>query len=50
VGEVWIAWADRDNGFLQADRCTLTGDRNAIRDQAVQAAIAGLISALTDSG
>ena len=50
VGEVWIAWADRDNGFLQADRCALNGDRNAIRDQAVHAAIAGLINALTDPG
>lgn len=40
VGTVWIAWADRQQ--LQAERFLFTGDRAAVREQAVIAALQGL--------
>lgn len=45
VGLVWLAWARR-GGKVEAKRLLLKGSRAAIRRQATEAAIAGLISRL----
>jgi nicotinamide-nucleotide amidase len=42
VGTVWFAWARRD-GKLDTVQQLFTGDRNSIRQQAVQTALAGLL-------
>lgn len=41
VGTVWLAWADGDRLF--ARRELFRGDREAVRRQTVQAALAGLV-------
>ncbi len=46
VGTVWLAWGGAD-GVL-AERRHFPGDRQAVREQAVEAALAGLILALAD--
>ncbi len=45
VGTVWIAWANPDQPTVAALR-HFEGDRRAIRAQAVQAALLGLLSGL----
>jgi len=42
VGLVWIAWASRD-GVIEASSYYFKGDRFAVRTQAVEAALNGLI-------
>ena len=44
VGTVWIAWAGPAG--LRAEQYRFVGDREAVRQQAVQAALAGLIAQL----
>ena len=41
VGTVWLAWADGERLFNQC--CLLFGDRQAVREQTVERALAGLI-------
>lgn len=41
VGTVWLAWADE--GELFARRFQFDGDRQAVREQSVEAALVGLI-------
>ena len=41
VGTVWLAWADADQ--VQAGCWQFAGDRYAVRQQSVQAALAGLL-------
>ncbi|WP_028240546.1 CinA family protein [Stutzerimonas azotifigens] len=41
VGTVWLAWADGDRPFAQ--RCLFDGDRQAVRRQTAERALAGLI-------
>jgi nicotinamide-nucleotide amidase len=41
VGTVWLAWADGDR--LLAEQLWFAGDRIAVRQQAVQAALQGLL-------
>ena len=45
VGTVWIAWGFRKHGRVRvhATRFRFRGGRNAVRQQAVQAALAGLL-------
>ncbi len=45
VGTVWLAWAVRD-GAVEACGFHFGGDRSAIRMQAVEAALAGLLARL----
>ncbi|WP_312144489.1 MULTISPECIES: CinA family protein [Stutzerimonas stutzeri subgroup] len=42
VGTVWIAWAD--DSHVQAQRYLFTGDREAVREQTVVAALQGLLA------
>lgn len=42
VGEVWIAWAG--DGGVDTRQLALTGTRREIREQAVEAALAGLLA------
>ncbi|MGN5593207.1 CinA family protein [Stutzerimonas nitrititolerans] len=42
VGTVWLAWAVAERMF--ARRLQFTGDRQAVREQSVEAALVGLIS------
>lgn len=42
VGTVWLAWASRKGKTQTAHHC-FTGDRTAVREQAVRAALEGLI-------
>jgi len=42
VGTVWLAWAAAERMF--ARRFQFTGDRQAVREQSVEAALVGLIS------
>ena len=42
VGTVWLAWAAADEVF--ARRFVFAGDRQAVREQSVEAALVGLIS------
>lgn len=41
VGTVWLAWADGERVFSQC--CLFPGDRQAVREQTVERALAGLI-------
>ncbi len=41
VGTVWLAWATGDELFSR--RCHFNGERQAVREQAVRAALVGLI-------
>ena len=41
VGTVWLAWAAGDDLFSR--RCQFPGDRQAVREQTVRAALVGLI-------
>jgi len=41
VGTVWLAWADNEQLF--SGKCLFSGDREAVRRQTVEAALAGLI-------
>jgi len=41
---VWLAWGDADG--QQAERHRYSGDRLAVRDQAVREALVGLIRCL----
>lgn len=41
VGTVWLAWAAGDDLFSR--RCHFSGDRQAVREQTVRAALVGLI-------
>ena len=45
VGTVWVAWGFRKHGRVRvhATRFRFRGGRNAVRQQAVQAALAGLL-------
>ncbi len=45
VGTVWIAWA-RADGVSQSTLFDFSGDRQSIRDQAVEKAISGLLALL----
>lgn len=45
VGLVWIAWAEREQ-LAQAERFRFAGDRESIRQQAVETALRGLIQRL----
>ena len=42
VGTVWLAWAGAGRATL-AEQCRFTGDRDQIREQAVEAALRGLL-------
>lgn len=44
VGTVWIAWAQRD--AVRSERFTFAGDRQAVRSQALAAALKGLVEQL----
>lgn len=44
VGTVWIAWAQANQ--VQSMRCNFAGDRQSVRQQTVQAALAGLLCVL----
>ena len=46
VGTVWLAWGSADGVLAECRR--FPGDRQSVREQAVTAALAGLIRALTD--
>ena len=46
VGTVWCAWAAKDRGVVTR-QFHFVGDREAVRSQAVAAALAGLIEYLT---
>jgi len=48
VGTVWIAWARRGRG-AQAQLFRFGGDREAVREQTMQAALAGLMERLLDA-
>jgi nicotinamide-nucleotide amidase len=43
VGTVWFAW---DNGTMRTERVRFTGDREAVRSQAVEHALRGLLGHL----
>lgn len=45
VGTVWFAWAV-GHGAVTAKKCTFKGDRAAVRRQAVQAVLTGLLARL----
>jgi len=45
VGTVWLAWAIRD-GLTTARGCLFMGDRAAVRTQACETALSGLIGRL----
>jgi nicotinamide-nucleotide amidase len=45
VGTVWLAWATR-KGAMQTAHHIFSGDRTAVREQAVKSALEGLISLL----
>ena len=44
VGTVWLAWGDA--GEQQAECFNFPGDRQAVREQAVRQALAGLVARL----
>lgn len=46
VGTVWIAWAERDKAS-RAEKFLFNGDREAVRKQAVSAAIEGILQNLS---
>ncbi|MFN2411141.1 MAG: CinA family protein, partial [Halomonas sp.] len=46
VGTVWLAWGDAN--YQQAERFVFPGDRQAVREQAVRQALAGLIVRLAE--
>ncbi|HQU14690.1 MAG: damage-inducible protein CinA [Chromatiales bacterium 21-64-14] len=48
VGTVWLAWSLA--AATRAQRVQLPGDREAVRRQAVRAALAGLLNALAGDG
>ncbi len=52
VGTVWFGWAIRDAdgvpAILQTSRSRFEGDRRAVRDQAVDYALSGLLDALEE--
>lgn len=48
VGTVWIAWGG--GGDTQARRYQFDGDREAVREQAAQAALEGLLARLSAPG
>ncbi len=43
VGTVWLAWAEKEKG-IQTECCQFTGDRDAVRRQAIQRALLGVIA------
>ncbi|XUO83310.1 CinA family protein [Halomonas sp. KM007] len=45
VGTVWLAWGDGES--QQAERFHFPGDRQAVREQAVREALAGLVARLS---
>ncbi len=45
VGTVWLAWG-QEGGVVQAQRCCFSGERDAVRQQAVIAALAGVLRLL----
>lgn len=45
VGTVWIAWA-RSDGLSQSARFHFNGNRQSVRDQAVEQAIIGLLAVI----
>ncbi|MEH6822937.1 MAG: CinA family protein [Motiliproteus sp.] len=47
VGTVWIAWA-RVDGVLVSQRFDFSGDRQSVRDQAVENAIQGFLAVLEE--
>ena len=47
VGTVWLAWAG-PHGFRRSQQHVFAGDRHAVREQAVRAAIEGLLDALNN--
>lgn len=46
VGTVWLAWGNADQ--QQAERFVFPGDRQAVREQAVRQALAGLVVRLAE--
>lgn len=52
VGTVWFAWAVREAGIVQCVQTAehhLAGDRQAVREQAVQTGLAGVLELLESS-
>lgn len=47
VGTVWVAWADHHQ--IRSRRFLFDGDRSAIREQAVMAALSGLLEQLLEN-
>jgi len=47
VGTVWFAWAGKE-GFLRSESCYFTGDREAVREQAVKHALSILLMCLEE--
>ena len=45
LGTVWFAWADRERPVAAVERC-FVGDREAVRRQAVEHALLGLLETL----
>lgn len=46
VGTVWIGWACRENGRVEAERFQFDGDRAAVREQSAVQALQGLLQRL----
>ena len=49
VGTVCFAWADK-TGWLQVETCLFDGDRNAVRQQAIEKSLSGMLQRLRQLG
>ncbi|MGF1756370.1 nicotinamide-nucleotide amidase [Photobacterium sagamiensis] len=49
VGTVCFAWAD-NTGWLQLETCLFDGDRNAVRQQAIEKSLSGMLQRLQALG
>jgi nicotinamide-nucleotide amidase len=45
VGTVCLAWADK-TGWLYTETCLFDGDRNAVREQAIEKSLSGMLQRL----
>lgn len=49
VGTVCFAWADK-SGWLHTETCLFDGDRNAVRQQAIEKSLSGMLQRLQQLG
>ncbi|WP_064602093.1 nicotinamide-nucleotide amidase [Photobacterium sp. J15] len=49
VGMVCFAWADKQ-GWMQVETCFFDGDRNAVRQQAIEKSLSGMLQRLRQLG